>query len=1718
MNDSRLEIVLAARDITGDTFEKVQSGIAGLGKSIVSVNGMIAGFAGATGLGMIVKSSIDAIAELDRLSTMAGVTAASFQELAFAAGGYQISQDALTDGLKELSLRGADFVRDGAGPAKGAFEALGYSAENLNSMLKDTPALLVDLVSRMENLDKASQIKFADELFGGTGGEQFVAMIQGGADALDTMRRSAHDLGIVIDDDLVKQSVEAKKTVEQLSSVISAQFTATVAELAPDIADMATNILDWVKANRGLISQGLGTVVHEIGNAFDFAAEAAEKTSSAVEKLVGWYEKMPKGWLSKFIDAQYADGKDINKFIESINNGTFADGVQIVTRKKNEQTEGYDKYINKGVDPAVDANNRIVTSFSALSQAATALLDANLAGWFDEIDLASERYVELFKEGARVTDEMRKPTEQLADETDRLNELFSVGAINAETYARAISNAEDEIKGGMVDTDLEAFFGDIDAAQDDLIAAQKDLSEETIKIQKSTIQAQQDAYDDLYGTVKDYTRDVIDDFDSMGNTLVDLAENMAKDIAAAFLTENIVMPITMAVGSSIGLTGSGGVPYSAMGGGGGINGLSLLSNANTGYNALSGGLSSSVGNFLGTGMVNDIGAGLFGASTWGGVAAPSYLTGAGGSMISVNSGLAGGALSGGGMSGIVGGLSAASPYLAAAAIALPLITSMFEDDPEPRIGIRKGDLSSFGFNAHTQDVGGESEIKSYITDYYENYFKAIDEVTANSVSDVLNNTDWERLRVHPEDYDSIEDAVFALNDTVFKKFSDGFISGLAGGQLDGYLDEAFFDDIKDDNESLLDSFVRFGGVIETTDGFVSQFTSQMDDLGVSAVDAFENVSVITSALEEVSTSIDGIATVSAVATLNELTESWDSLIESLETANATSEQIAGAESGMAKVLGANITGLTADTLQSTLMSGGDVDSIIKSSIQSAAYADIAQKIADGYVSGINEEIGQVWIDTGGDIEAVVEAMRNIDTTSAQSEISELQDAFELIEEAVETTTETLISTAEASRLVTMAIDGQLSASQQFQEWQIENIQAMNLFSEITANGVTQSELEGAVDAFADLGIAGDDLNNVIGDLANRFTDASDDLVASLSSITSAQGNLSSTLGDETAAETLESLQSQFKNFQSWSEILGSETVTKQVIVDPTTADYENLVNELFNTMFGRDAASAGLDYWVGALKDASDGVDYTNIMQSLLDGAKASAKSGNLLSAKDLLYYAAAQPTIKDVNPLESTYEEQTSTISGSISSELESSIYDTIDALDALPVLVTDGIVNESNIADWVDVISNANNEALNRLFGEDSETMINSLANAIDDYNAITETASDTTNSLTKAIDNTQELMDDYISYLETEIDTRQDALDSATSVLEDYIEGEEALIDARKAASEDINDFINDLYGSTSSPVQSLEFFEKRYSQLLQDAKNSDADGVGDAVSNLTSFASEYLDFAGSYGGGDNYNDLFNSVVGDLSEFGNLQNITAMAQSRDLKDVSDLLGDSNDELIDINEAIREFRDAELAVDDNVWMTEELEKLGAIDDNLSLLLDAQTAYYNKIGESVPDSAKFNATGSNILQGTIDELGIGLNDLVFGTLSARLQQSIDAGTYSDLFASMVMSSSISQIAQSGIGLSDLTSTIGNVSDDYQFAEGGIISGPMSGYQMPSATFHGTEAIIPLSNGSIPVQIQTPQNVNVQVFIDGKEVKSSVIKTIRTDPEAQTQIRRVANG
>lgn len=281
MADHRLEIILAARDATRNAFQSATGQLKAFTGNIFTLRGAFASLAGTGGLGYAIKRTLNLTAEIERNAKMAGVSVRSYQELVFAAKQYQVTEEALTDALKELSLRTDEFVQTGGGSAAETFQRLGYSQKDLNKKLKDTPSLLQDIIDRMQGLDQAAQIRISDELFGGQGGEQFLGMIRAGSEELRNMTRRANELGLVLDESLIRNSVEAKNQIETLTAVLGIQFQSVIAGLAPEIARISEQTTEWWKANQELIRHDITGYIENIKN--------------ALSGIKNFYDQLPEG-------------------------------------------------------------------------------------------------------------------------------------------------------------------------------------------------------------------------------------------------------------------------------------------------------------------------------------------------------------------------------------------------------------------------------------------------------------------------------------------------------------------------------------------------------------------------------------------------------------------------------------------------------------------------------------------------------------------------------------------------------------------------------------------------------------------------------------------------------------------------------------------------------------------------------------------------------------------------------------------------------------------------------------------------------------------------------------------------------------------------------------------------------------------------------------------------------------------------------------------------------------------------------------------------------------------------------------------------------------------------------------------------------------------------------------------------------------------------------
>ncbi|MDX0741726.1 tail tape measure protein [Sinorhizobium medicae] len=252
--------------------------------------GLITGIVSASTVAVI-RDAAGAIASIGDEARRAGIDVKSFQELKYVAEQNRVSVDALTDGIKELNLPADEFIVTGGGSAAEAFQRLGYSAESLKQKLEDPAELFTEIIGRLGELDRAAQIRIMDEIFGGTGGEQFVQLIEAEAGIRDTIK-AANDLGIVLDEQMIDRAQEIDRKFNMLATTVGTKLKSAIVSAADSLAEFIDGFRDFqnqmnntLQGRQAEIGERRLEIENEILKKKEAQARQDEKLSDVARKL-----------------------------------------------------------------------------------------------------------------------------------------------------------------------------------------------------------------------------------------------------------------------------------------------------------------------------------------------------------------------------------------------------------------------------------------------------------------------------------------------------------------------------------------------------------------------------------------------------------------------------------------------------------------------------------------------------------------------------------------------------------------------------------------------------------------------------------------------------------------------------------------------------------------------------------------------------------------------------------------------------------------------------------------------------------------------------------------------------------------------------------------------------------------------------------------------------------------------------------------------------------------------------------------------------------------------------------------------------------------------------------------------------------------------------------------------------------------------------------------
>lgn len=559
--DHRLQIILAAKDVTKSAFLSASGQVAALTKNVFSLRGAMVAVAGATGLGLFVKKSLDLADAVGKASDVIGISTSALQEYRHAAQLSGVSTGLLDNSLKAFSKR----VGEARNETGALVTFLKKFDEELLSNIQNSESTeeALDLVmTRMgQTANQTDRAALAAAAFSRSG-LVLTNMVKDGAEGLDRMRQEARDLGIVMDEQLIRQSEKAVDELEKLTRVVKVQFMSAAVGLAPEIAKLAENTTNWWKANQELVKS-------------DVAAFAGKIKDTIIE-IKNIYDALPDGIIGPAGIGLI--GAILLGPVGGITVGLITAVIQETSKLKRELTEIYDNVKRYLTDDSLFRGAGLTGSWGDSEE--------NFKNIKEEIGEIQEELLELYNTEPP-GDFPKFDTEKTKD---AFEDMYGDLRFQSDEYYEHEKN-----KLTKKAEDYAQHTGDIALAHQWLTDKIKKLDEEQAEYRKKTsIETNEEANDKMlrewehfYEKVEDYTADTlysifkgqIDSWKDFLDEMEDLFLRTLSQMIAQAASRRIIVPVIVSVAGTMGLGGLTGGVGGVSGGGlgpGNVGGLGNL--------------------------------------------------------------------------------------------------------------------------------------------------------------------------------------------------------------------------------------------------------------------------------------------------------------------------------------------------------------------------------------------------------------------------------------------------------------------------------------------------------------------------------------------------------------------------------------------------------------------------------------------------------------------------------------------------------------------------------------------------------------------------------------------------------------------------------------------------------------------------------------------------------------------------------------------------------------------------------------------------------------------------------------------------------------------------------------------------------------------------------------------------------------------------------------
>lgn len=177
--------------------------------------------------------------------------------------------------------------------SKKAIEGLGVSFKDTNGNARANEDIFSDVITKLSGMtDETKKSQLAQQIFGKSFTE-LRPLLAGGADSVDELKKRAHELGVVLSDDVLKESENLQDSFDDFNASITGIKNRVVSGFMPSIkgvVDGLTQIFSGSNVDAGLknIESSVGSIAGKLlANAPQFAKTAGVIVKSLLQAVSG---------------------------------------------------------------------------------------------------------------------------------------------------------------------------------------------------------------------------------------------------------------------------------------------------------------------------------------------------------------------------------------------------------------------------------------------------------------------------------------------------------------------------------------------------------------------------------------------------------------------------------------------------------------------------------------------------------------------------------------------------------------------------------------------------------------------------------------------------------------------------------------------------------------------------------------------------------------------------------------------------------------------------------------------------------------------------------------------------------------------------------------------------------------------------------------------------------------------------------------------------------------------------------------------------------------------------------------------------------------------------------------------------------------------------------------------------------------------------------------